>query len=444
MVISKDVFYKLCGDMVYLRKVDSRRDYLLSSAAADVLDCCKKNPACGVEDICDYMESIYDIPDRDALKSDIESIVEQLSADGIFEVDKKPEEPKSVLGQAQLECLKTGQLFGATFEITYRCSERCKHCYVDSSCNNDVKAEISRELTLDEYKRIVDELWELGTLRLLITGGEVCLRPDFIDIARYAVNKGMIVDVYTNGISMTDEQFDALCEMKVNSVSFSLYGGDPDAHDEITGVNGSFYKTLNRAMMFKCAGVDTFIKSVVLKQTLPHMEKLHKIGKRLGIDIQQTVILTDTSEGRNPCRLECYEQYKQAVSLEQSMLDRPLSSKSRNFDGVICYGGHISLSVDPYGNIRPCNAFKGIAGSVREQSIRDIWENSEFLKKVRAFRFFDIDKNCRECEYNKTCSICIGDCYNEKTGKISPSEDVCMIARAVNEAVNEFNERKAK
>ena len=54
----------------------------------------------------------------------------------------------------------------------------------------------------------------------------------------------MLLNVYTNGLNIDDAMFEAMCSLRMNSVSVSLYGGSDDFHDSITGVKGSFEKTL--------------------------------------------------------------------------------------------------------------------------------------------------------------------------------------------------------
>jgi len=47
----------------------------------------------------------------------------------------------------------------------------------------------ARELTYDDYTRLLDELADLGCLWLLFSGGEIFARRDFLDIYAYAKRK---------------------------------------------------------------------------------------------------------------------------------------------------------------------------------------------------------------------------------------------------------------
>ena len=127
-----------------------------------------------------------------------------------------------------------GELAYLVLELTWRCREKWLPRHSDAAQNS------GNELSADEWKNILTQAKDLGVKKILLTGGEVLLRPDFCDIAECAVKKNFVVDVYTNGLGLTEEIFERLCALNLNSVSFNLYGGDSKLHDKITGVKGSF------------------------------------------------------------------------------------------------------------------------------------------------------------------------------------------------------------
>lgn len=143
---------------------------------------------------------------------------------------------------------------------------------------------VSRDRAGD-WKNILAQAKDSGVEKILLTGNDIFLRPDFCDIAELAVDKGFIVDVCTSGVGLTDEIFKRLSTLKLNRVAFNLYGGDSELHDKISGVNGSFAKTLEAILMFKGAGVNTCIKSVVTRQNFHGLQKLCELGERLKVEI---------------------------------------------------------------------------------------------------------------------------------------------------------------
>ncbi len=228
--------------------------------------------------MCAKLSKEYDV-DETELQGDMGEFVDELLAEKILYEGANPYVEESWSNKIPNEVANVfaneHKLFSISFELTYRCVEKCIHCYIDDApkfCAAD-------ELTLDEYKDILRQAREMGCVNVLFTGGEVLLRPDLCDIVESAVKLGFIVNIYTTGVGLTDKVFDRLCAAKVNGISVSLYSGIASEHDKITGVKGSFEKTLKAALMFKAAGVNTFIKCVAMKQNFDSLESLYELGK---------------------------------------------------------------------------------------------------------------------------------------------------------------------
>ncbi len=107
----------------------------------------------------------------------------------------------------------------------------------------------------------------------------------------------MLLDVYINGLHWSEELIDRICNLSVNSVSVSLYGGDAETRDAMTRVKGSFEKTTRTMLIFKSRGVETFAKASVVKQNFPGLENLLKFGKQIGIKISPSFAITPTQNG---------------------------------------------------------------------------------------------------------------------------------------------------
>jgi len=434
MKLTQGVYCYDCGEYVYLRNVNDAKDYLFNAIGYDIIQYIGENPGCQEEDVCAALAQLYEVESLEDLRSDVAEFIQELTWNGLIAQEEQAVSQEPVITD-QVEELrrKEGRLYSAFLELTYRCNEKCVHCYVDDGCEANVKG----ELTLAEYRGILDQLKELGCIQLLLTGGEVCMHRDFLEIAEYAVSKGFLVNVYTNGIGITDHHFDRLCEMKVNSVSFSLYSGDPAVHDAITKVPGSFDRTLKRIMMFKCAGVDTFIKTVVIQQNLDSLESLFLLGKRLGIAVNAATMISDSHMGvsKGSFRLQDQQQRLRAAQLLQKYDPVVQSDLHRDMDGPVCRAGLSTLSIDPYGGVHPCLAFTKPVASLRERPLREIWEQDPLMKSLRSFRFRDLSEKCGDCRYADTCGVCIGSAYSESDCRLCPNIDACQWSEAKYDAI---------
>ena len=84
------------------------------------------------------------------------------------------------------------RLFSAMLELTYRCNLDCWFCYNDLSLQG-------RPMERDDWLRVVDELAALGTLNLVLTGGEPLANPWFWDIGARARELGFATRVKSTG-----------------------------------------------------------------------------------------------------------------------------------------------------------------------------------------------------------------------------------------------------
>lgn len=437
MKINRSIYYHRYGEFVYVRDVEHQKDFLYNEIVGDILDfLCSDASGAQFANLITYLKSRYDLTDtnEEEFQKDISLFMEDLQENEILVDMQQHEQPiqgMAISDQIARYCEENHVLDSLCLEITYRCNERCVHCYLDDV--HDTQRE--QELCLEDYRKLLDEAYALGCFRVLITGGEVSVRPDFLDIAEYAAGKGMLVDLYTNGLSVSDQQFLRICAMKPNSVSVSLYGGDAGIHDSITKVAGSFEKTLRFAMMLKCAGIDVFIKSVAMKQNAESLEKLYQLGKMLHIPISVSLAVGSKGNGEDPgkYRLNCTNCYEKLISLNDRYGDGVANYGELDFvkslDSPPCSIGKSGLSVDPFGNVNPCNAHKVVLGNIHRDSLEDIWLHSSELQRIRKLKMQDISPKCSQCENIAYCPVCIGFAEQER-GESYFCEDVCLIAEA--------------
>lgn len=327
---------------------------------------------------------------------------------------------------------KEHKLFSMSFKLTYRCVEKCIHCYIDDApkfCAAD-------ELTLEEYKDILRQAREMGCVQILFTGGEVLLRPDLCDIVAHAVKLGFIFNIYTTGVGLTDKVFDRLCAAKVNAISVSLYSGIAAEHDKITGVKGSFDKTLKTALMFKAAGVNTFIKCVVMKQNFDSLESLYELGKRLKLYV--TAAPQIVSEHAGKCAadyaLGSVELYKKFYTLNSryAPADKPVEKFSREdlLNRTACRAGLSTLAIDPLGGVKPCLSFPKTFGSVRKDTLENLWERARHLE-LRNRKMCDVTPQCESCKYLEHCRVCVAALISEKGEDLTDCGDTFFMAQAL-------------
>ena len=94
-------------------------------------------------------------------------------------------------------------LVSFNLEITARCNNNCRHCYIALPAGD--KEAKKKELSLEEISRIADEAASMGALWCLVGGGEPLLREDFFDIFLALKKKGLLVVIFTNATLITQK-----------------------------------------------------------------------------------------------------------------------------------------------------------------------------------------------------------------------------------------------
>lgn len=135
------------------------------------------------------------------------------------------------------------------WNVTRRCNLKCVHCYAHAR-----DEEFSGELTTSEGKAVLDDLAAFGAPVVLFSGGEPLVRPDLMELADYAVKKGMRAVISTNGTLINSRIAVQLKKIGLSYVGISLDGLN-EVNDHFRGVKGAFSKAMDGIMACQDAGI---------------------------------------------------------------------------------------------------------------------------------------------------------------------------------------------
>ena len=312
------------------------------------------------------------------------------------------------------------------WELTYRCNLKCAHCY----CLHDSESD---ELSLREIMSVLDRLAEMQTLFLTLSGGEVLVRDDFFEIARYARKKNFAIRLLTNGTRITDTVADELEKIHPLSVEMSLYAADAALHDAITGKEGSFEKTVRAFHLLHKRGLKTKVKSLLMKQNAHQLQALRELSRELGADMVYDFTVVPKDDGtKGTLNFRLDEKDMTEIFSDDDKASHFEPAQAVDDNTFMCSSGMNNFLISPYGEVYPCVGLKIGAGNVRKQSLEDI-NNSETLKKVRNTKFSELWA-CRDCGLSGYCTRCPGLAAAEDGDYLGPSQAYCRMARALKEA----------
>lgn len=426
--LADGVYYRLAGENVYVRNVTTRYDYLFNPMVKDILDILKEERT--RDELLAALGKTYDIEHAEGFGDKIDRFLASMADKGVIDARRSRSELPMISdaeGTAKGFYQKNHKLWNACLELTYLCNERCRHCYLDDpKANQEIGI-----LRFDVWRKVIDEIADMGCVNVLVTGGEPTLHPDFLQICRHITKRGMLLDIFTNALKISDSLFDAIVALKPNTVSFSLYGGTADFHDWVTQVPGSFEKSLRNILMFKCAGVDVFIKSVLFNGKADEFAKLRALAKRVGISAHcaQAVNIgrSGTTHPEFMADNETLTAYLASIS-DTEPLWQQKSPPVREPDSPVCGVGFSTLTFRPNGNVSPCIPYSYVLGNVKKDSVKGIWEGSGKLVELRNLKLRDVSPQCATCNDSGFCVICPGIALSE-AGAIGPCSYSCRHAR---------------
>ena len=237
------------------------------------------------KDIAEYRKECMGLPAPPAKKAHTEKMKEE----GVMSAS-----------QAYAEAVCTdGQVFDALFELTYRCFEKCIHCYNPGATRNDGERNGRgdvEELTWDDNKRIIDDLCANGLVMATITGGDPFKHPVVWQIIDYLYQHDFATTILTNGLGFAGKE-ERIAYYYPYLVQCSLYSGEEDVHDKITRTPGSWKRTVSVMDRLHELGVPIDIACPLMQTNFRSYISVKPYVKKYGSSTAFDVLLTDSLDG---------------------------------------------------------------------------------------------------------------------------------------------------
>lgn len=291
------------------------------------------------------------------------------------------------------------------FELTYRCNHKCIHCYaVDQK---------RAELSTFQVKDIIEQLQAIGCFYLGFTGGEIFMREDIFEILFFAKRKGLQIILLTNG-SLIDETFaDKISRLSPNKVDITLLGSGEETFDAISGIKGSFKRVYKAISLLKERNVPLGLKTCLMKPNIGEFAEMKKFAKSLGVNFRFDQCLTPRMDGAKfPL------QYRVDPSKSQEAINRAyprlfarlsrnrpklphINGRQKKFFN--CGAGKTELTINPYGELRPCIDIGYPKYDILSSSLKKCWQElKEFIDSLKPGDNFA----CDTCRLSMYCLWC--------------------------------------
>ncbi|MEE4291828.1 MAG: pyrroloquinoline quinone biosynthesis protein PqqE [Cycloclasticus sp.] len=321
-------------------------------------------------------------------------------------------------------------------ELTYACPLQCPYC-----SNPLDYANLSNELSTNDWKRVLKQSRDMGAVQLGFSGGEPLVRKDLVELVEYSHELGYYINLITSGYNMDEAKIIELKEAGLDHIQVSIQASSQELNDFIAGTK-SFEHKKSVAKLIKKHGYPMVLCVVLHRQNIHHMKDILDMAIELGADF---VELANTQyygwAHHNRDQLMPTQEQLQAAEAIANEYQDTQKGKMKIYYVVPDYyegrpkacmngWGTTFLTIAPDGVALPCHSARQLPNfdcpNVNDSSISDIWNKS------KAFNYFRGDdwmkEPCRSCpEKDKD----FGGCHCQAfllTGDATNTDPVCDLS----------------
>jgi radical SAM protein with 4Fe4S-binding SPASM domain len=358
-------------------------------------------------DVLQQIRSMYRV-NADQAKADYQKLVYAISTLAQTEkvcpvsfLDVAKEEPFSYQYSAPLRM---------DLAVTFRCTNDCVHCYAGGPHK-------TKELTVQQWRQVIDKLSQIGVFIVTFTGGEPTMRDELPGLLLYAQNKGMVTGLITNGRKLKDKTYVKKLEKSgLDFVQVTLESHLPEIHDLITASEGSWKETV--------AGIKNAVASQIYVTTNTTLN-MHNAP-----DFLRTIdYIKELGVAAFGCNSLIYSGKANAVSQEFALsiealheLLPKIRDKAQQVNlkflwytptqycrldpvqlglGVkSCTAAMINMCVAPNGDVYPCQSYFESLGNMLVDSWTKIW-NHPLAVQLRSRAY--VEPKCKKCAQLQVC-----------------------------------------
>ncbi|SFA78992.1 MULTISPECIES: TIGR04053 family radical SAM/SPASM domain-containing protein [unclassified Bacillus (in: firmicutes)] len=350
--------------------------------------------------------------------------------------------------------------FIVIWELTRACQLKCLHCRAEAQYRRD-----PRELSFEEGKNLIDQIYEMNNPMLVFTGGDPLMREDVFDIAKYAIQKGVRVSMTPSATpNVTKSAIEKAKEVGLARWAFSLDGPTAEIHDHFRGTEGSFDLTIERIKYLHELEIPVQINTVISRYNYEHLDEMAKVVEELKCVLWSVFFLVPTGRGQEKDMISPVEhekvfkwlydlskkvsfdikttaaQHYRRVVIQQKKRESKESPKEIDYlnaltkkgltgsinglgrapKGVNDGNGFVFIS--HIGDVYPSGLLPVKAGNIRERGLADIYRNSPIFQSLRNPDLYK--GKCGKCEFRHVCGGSRSRAY-AMTGDYLESEPYC-------------------
>jgi AdoMet-dependent heme synthase len=320
--------------------------------------------------------------------------------------------------------------FIAIWEVTQACDLACVHCRASAQPERH-----PMELSTAEGKELIDQIADLEVPVFVLTGGDPIKRPDLFELIAHARKVGVRVSLTPSATPLlTRDIVFRLKEAGLARLAVSMDGASAATHDAFRGLSGSFARTLDAVRWANEADLPVQINTTFSRRNIGEIDSIVALMKTLKLTLWSVFFLVPTGRGKLNDLLSADEfeevfakihalskqagfdiktteaQHYRRYVLQQKVTDRKagiLSDSPARVQDAIgraprgLNAGKGFVFISHKGEVFPSGFLPLAAGSIREQSLADIYRNSPVFRSLRDTS--QLEGKCGACEFKEIC-----------------------------------------
>ncbi len=371
------------------------------------------------------IESCYEVPKDEVPEQTVKKIIRKYRVSkqkarqdfdaiiGVINGFARDEPPLHLIGMSILDQNTLKAPSRMDLSLTYQCNNRCPQCYLKE--NTDTKG----TLTTQQWRTVIDTLWEVGIPQVVFTGGECMLRKDLVELVEYS--KQFTTGIITNGTMISLELARSLCAAHLDWIQITLEAASETIHDEIQGRKGAWKETITGIKNAVAAGLSVSINATLSRKNAQQLTPLIDLAKTLNVQYVSTNAIINAGRGitekeaaglkepelRKILETACTYAATRNISFNWFLPTcyKNLDPVSLGFGQRCCSACSVNMMVEPNGDVIPCQSWtQQKLGNILNDPWEKIWDN-QVAKDIRNHAF--VQEECTGCEH---LDLCLGAC----------------------------------
>lgn len=335
------------------------------------------------------------------------------------------------------------------FEISPLCNMDCKMCYIRMTKEEMNKS--GRQRSVNEWIELASQAKELGTLFILITGGEPFLQKDFKELYIKLYNMGFVISINSNATLIKKEDIQWLSKYRPMKINVTLYGASNETYKRLCNNENGFDQAVRGIKLLQEASIPVKINASITPDNENDLEAIMEFGKKHRLQVQATSYMyppvrrDETSVGKNDrftakeaainsvkikrCRMDDKKFIDYAKNLEEGILTNDsLIDECMDIEGesMKCRAGVSTFWISWDGKMMPCGMMNEPVCYPFEIGFKNAWEKIVYdTSKIR------LPIECRSCKNRYICHSCAATSATEEGDTSKKSIYMCNMTEEI-------------